>query len=592
MKAILPVGYASAVLARVARNLSAAVLLLLVLTTAGAAFAQAKPPVQVRLIGFNDFHGHLESGDNAIALPDPDDPSRMLSLRTGGVAFLATQVRALRREVSASVVISGGDLVGASPLVSALFHDEPTIEAMNLLGLDVNALGNHEFDRGTASLQRLLDGGCAGPSADGRQSCRDPTQPYTGARFASIAANVLTVAGQPRFAPFVVRDIGGIRVGIVGAVTRSTPGIVLQSGIRELRFVREAAAINGQIPALRAAGAQVIVAVIHEGGDADGGFNACLNPRGEIFSIVAELDPAVDVVFSAHTHRGYACLIDGRPVIQGASFGRLVSVVDLLVDPASGRVIRDRTRLRNLPVVNDQNTEPRLLALYQPVPPAPDLAAFVVRTRALAAPLAEREVGTLGGAFARRAADGGDSPLGRLIADAHLAATRAPEHGGAQIAFTNPGGIRGDLGRGEGAQRVNYGDLFSVQPFGNALVVMTLTGTQIRALLESQWSRSNPDRVRFLQPSRGFSYAWRAQAAHGERIDPSSLRLDGVPLAAADRYRVTVNSFLAEGGDGFSVLRAGSDRSGGSLDLDALTAFIRAHSPLAPDPAPRITRLP
>lgn len=551
-------------------------------------------PARVRLIAINDFHGHLEPGDNALAVPDPADATATLMLRAGGAAHLATLIAQLRAQQPAHLVLSAGDLVGASPLISALFHDEPTVEVMNLIGLDVNAAGNHEFDHGVAELQRLIGGGCAPQPRADLLTCAHPDGRYAGARFPFLAANVVDAEGKPLLAGSLIRIVDGVRIGVVGAVTRSTPGIVSPNGIRGWRFQREAEAINRQVRELTAAGVHTIVALIHEGGQADGGFDACDNPRGEIFDIAARLDPAVDVVLSAHTHRGYNCVIDGRSVIQGASFGRLVSVVDLAIDRASGKAIRSAARARNVPVVNALNTSAALRAAYPPLPPDPAVAALVAHYRELAAPLAQRPAGRISARIERRPDEGGDSPAGRLIADAHLAATAGVQQGAAQIALTNPGGIRTDLTPAADG-KVSYADAFAMQPFGNVLVTLTLSGAQLKALLEAQWSRTQPDRVRFLQPSRGFTYAWRQSGAHGARIDAASMQLDGRPIDATDRLRVTVNSFLADGGDGFGVLREATERSGGPLDIDALVTYLRQHSvrePLAPEAAARIRRLP
>lgn len=553
------------------------------------AWAQPSEPARVRLIAFNDFHGHLLPSELTIAVPHPADAARTLSIRSGGAAFLATRIAELRREQPASVVISTGDLVGASPLVSALFRDEPTIEAMNEIGVDMNAVGNHEFDQGVAELRRLVAGGCASTPRGDLATCAHPAGRYEGARFPFLAANVVDREGRTLFAPYLVKTVDGVRIGFVGVVTRATPGIVMPRGIAGWRFVAEAATLNRYAAQLRAQGVRAIVALVHEGGETDGGIDDCVNPRGEIFDIVRKLDEAIDVVLTGHTHRAYNCTIDGRVVIQGASFGRLVSVVDLEIDRASGEVVHSRAR--NLPVPNDRNDDSEVLAAFAPLRPSPRVAALVAHYTERAAPLAERPIGRIAGAFTRRLAEGGDHAAGRLVADAHLAATRVH---GAQIAFTNPGGIRTDLAPRPPDGTVTYGDLFAMQPFGNTLVTMTLTGAQLERIIEAQWRRDG-ERVLFLQPSIGFTYAWSAERPHGARIVPGSLQLDGRPVRPDDRYRITVNSFLAAGGDGFRHFREGRDRVGGPLDIDALAEFIRARSvdaPLAPDPQPRIRRQP
>jgi 5'-nucleotidase len=363
---------------------------------------------------------------------------------------------------------------------------------------------------------------------------------------------------------------------------------VAPSGIAGIRFVAEARVLNEQAKALQAEGVQAIVAVVHEGGDADGGINGCANPRGAIFEIERELDPAIDAVLSAHTHQAYNCSIDGRPVIQGASFGRLVSVVDLAIDRATGDVVRPQTRARNVPVVNGAERDPRIAAEFPPLPADPAVAAIVEAYRDAAAPLANRPVGRIAAPFERRPGAGGDHALGRLIADAHLAATRG---NGAEVAFTNPGGVRASLHASGRDGTVTYADAYSTQPFGNSLVTMTLTGAQLKALLEQQWSATRPERVRILQPSTGFTYQWDSRRPHGSRVE--GMRLNGRAIDPTDDVRVTINSFLASGGDSFRVLREGRDRVGGPLDIDAFTEFLKVESalrPLSPTSAPRIRR--
>jgi 5'-nucleotidase len=543
--------------------------------------------VPVRIIAFNDFHGHLEPGENVVELPDPSDPARKKRVRAGGAAHLATLVARLRAEHAHHVVVSSGDLIGAAPLISGLFHDEPTIEVMNAIGIDFNTVGNHEFDHGVDELKRLAQGGCRTAGNTLKQSCL--RRAYPGARFPFLAANVLDRSSdQPIFAPAFVKTIEGVRVGFIGVVTRSTPGIVVPGGVAGVRFVAEARVLNEQAKALQAQGVQAIVAVVHEGGDADGGFNDCANPRGAIFEIERDLDAAIDVVLSAHTHQGYNCLIDGRPVIQGASFGRLVSIVDIAVDRATGDVVRAHTRARNIPVVNGAEGDPGIAADFPPLPADPTVASIIELYRNAAAPLANRPVGRISAPFERRPGAGGDHALGRLIADAHLAATRS---NGAEVAFTNPGGIRASLHASGRDGTVTYADAYVTQPFGNSLVTMTLTGAQLKTLLEQQWSVARPERARILQPSAGFTYRWDSRRPHGSRVE--DMRLNGRAVEVTDELRVTLNSFLAAGGDSFRVLRDGRDRVGGPLDIDAFTEFLKAesvHRPLSPKSTSRIRR--
>jgi 5'-nucleotidase len=556
----------------------------------------------VRIVAFNDFHGQLAHDGATLRLPDPSTPGATLQVGAGGVSHLATVVRRLREAVPHAVVVSGGDLVGASQIGSALFRDEPTIEAMNALGLDLGVVGNHEFDRGFAELGRLAGGGChPGDAAHWVTSCAGPAGTFAGAAFPMIAANVTDAGGAPALPRSVVRVFDGHRVAFVGAVVRGTPSIVMPAGVAGLRFGDEADAINREVARLRAEqGIEAFVAVVHEGGTVSGDWNdpACPGARGPIFAIADRLRPEVDVVLSGHTHQGYSCVRDapGNPglrILQAFANGRAVSVVDLAIDPATGDVDRARTHARNLPVANGLAGDRRADLHFPPVPPDPRVAAIVAHYAARSVPLARREVGRLERPAGRAPSPGGDSALGRLVADAHLAATRDPAHGGARIALTNPGGLRADLRCDASAPAcaVRFGDAFAAQPFGNSLVVMTLTGAQLLAALEEQFTGVNAQRPRVLQPSAGFEFGWSASAPPGRRIVDA--RLDGEPIVRDARYRVTVNAFLAEGGDGFASFTGGTDRLGGPQDIDALVAFLGAPGREAqPTSGARVKRLP
>lgn len=570
---------------------------------AGCATPPPDEPVRVRLIAFNDFHGNLEAAPGlTLPWPDPADRSKIARLNAGGAAPLAGLVKALRDGAKHSLVVSSGDMIGGTPLVSALFLHESTIDIANRIGVDLAAPGNHEFDAGQTELLRVMGGGCRPNKPDALiQSCVLPGG-HAGAKFPHFAANVVKADGSTLFPASIVRDIGGVKIGFIGAVTKITPSIVVPSGVAGLRFTDEAEAINREAARLAAQGVKALVAVIHEGGDTgtpglpmEWNDVGCPNPRGAIFDITRRLAPEIDIVFSAHTHQGYRCLVDGRPVMQATALGRGVSVADVVIDPKTGDIDRSRTESRNLPVFNERS-DARLREAIIAAEPAPwnealraarpdaAVAARVAQYVAAAAPLANRPVGRIAGNFDRSAKT--DASAGRLIADAQWAATRAPERGGAQFALMNPGGVRTDL-RCEGGPPpcgVTYGQVFSMQPFGNSLVVMTLTGAELKQMLEDQQrpGRANP---LFLIPSSSLTYRWDAKAAHGARV--LDLRVAGQPVEPGREYRFTVNSFLSEGGDGVTMLRNGRNRLGGELDLDALVMHL-ASAP-APDPVPRIT---
>jgi 5'-nucleotidase len=556
--------------------------------------------VTVRLIAFNDLHGHLESTGLTLPWPDPADKSKVHRLHAGGAAHLAGLVQSLRAGARHHLTLSGGDMIGATPLVSALFFHESTIEVANRMGVDIGVLGNHEFDAGQDELLRIQNGGCAPNKADSPfVSCA--LGRFEGAKFQMFAANVRKADDVPLFPASVVREFGGIRVGFIGAVTKLTPNIVVPSGVAGLKFLEEAASINAEAQRLKAQGVEALVAVIHEGGETgtpglpmEWNDVGCPRPRGEIFEIVRRLTQDVDLVFSAHTHQGYRCLVDGRPVLQATSSGRGVSVADIVLDPKTRDIDRTRTTHRNLPVFNERSDAALREAIIaaEPAPwaqalrearPVQAVAQRVAEYAQAAQPRAQRPVGRIGGNFERAART--DASAGRLVADAQWLATRSPQLGGAELALMNPGGVRTDL-RCPAAPpcTVTYGDVFAMQPFGNSLVVMTLTGAELKQLLEDQ-QRPGRNSPHYLIPSSSLTYSWNASAPHGQRV--RDLRVGGVPVEPARDVRLTVNSFLAEGGDGVSMLTRGRQRLGGALDLDALVAHLSSASP-SPDPVPRV----
>ncbi|MFZ2652485.1 MAG: 5'-nucleotidase C-terminal domain-containing protein, partial [Burkholderiaceae bacterium] len=456
-----------------------------------------------------------------------------------------------------------------SPLLSALFHDEPTIQSLSMMGLELSAVGNHEFDRGSAELLRMQHGGCHPV-----QGCQGPEH-FAGAGFRYLAASTIDEAsGRTLFPAYHVKYFEGIPVAFIGLTLKDTPTIVVPSGVTGLRFRDEAQTVNELVPQLRAQGIEAIVVLIHEGGFPSGDYNECPGISGAIVGIVNKLDKAVDLVISGHTHRAYNCRIDGRLVTSADKFGTLVTEIDLLLDPASGDVIS--AAAANLIVRNDafarDEAQTRLIAAYEQ----------------LSAPLAKRVVARLPAALPRDENPAGEIRIGQVVADAQLAATRAAENGGAQLALMNPGGLRAALAP-SGNGDVRYEDLFAVQPFYNNLVTLTLSGTQLLQVLEQQWQ--NQPRARILQVSRSLSYTWDAAQPIGRRVVPGSVRLNGEAIDAAANYRVTVNSFLAGGGDNFAALKLGRDARTGMMDLDALEQYLAGQPSLAPAADERIKRL-
>lgn len=578
------------------RRVLAAVSLLL--ATGCASLPPAGDAVRIRLIAINDFHGQLLPPDGTTPLPGPE-AGKPVAVPLGGAAYLATAVAQLKAQQPRHVVVAAGDLISASPLESALFHDEPAIAALNAIGLEISSVGNHEFDDGRDALLRMQRGGCAPDGQPGVDTCIGGR--YPGARFQYLAANVIDEASHlPLLPATAIRrfDAGGgrtVAIGFIGLTLKGTPELVSRPGIAGLRFDDEAATINREAAGLRAAGIEAIVVLIHEGGQVEPplAFNdpACPGFSGDIEAIVAALDPAVDVVISGHTHRAYNCRLATRDpsksvlLTSAGNAGRFVGALDLDLDPASGDVIASHADIQ--PVVN-QGPVHGAPAMYPPRAAEPATAALVEDFRERARPLAARPVGRIAAAFDRSRNEAGELPLGMVIADAQLAyAAGAPETR-AEIAFMNPGGVRADLRPLDADGTVSYGQVYSVQPFGSELVTMTLTGAQIDALLEQQWRPKGQNPV--LLPSRGFRYVWDAAKPVGERVDASRITLNGVPIDPARRYRVNVNGFLANGGDGFSVLLAGTERQAFGIDRDALIDYLARFGPVAAPSDVRIER--
>lgn len=529
--------------------------------------------IDVQLLAFNDFHGNLKppSGSSGRIVTGPD--AAVNRVDAGGAEFMATHLAKLRAANPNTVIVTAGDIIGASPLISALFHDEPTIESMNAMGLAIASVGNHEFDEGPDELLRMQYGGCH--PTDGCQDGDD----FAGADFHYLAANVVDTAWEDTIFPgYEIRAFRGARIAFIGMTLEGTPQVVTPAGVQGLEFLDEVETVNALVPELLEQHVNAIVVLLHEGGFATGLYNECAGISGPIFEIARNLHPAVDVVVSGHTNAAHVCDIDGRLVTSAASFGRLVTDLDLQIDEVTGEIVKKSAA--NVIVTRDVEKDAKQTAL-------------IAKYDTIAAPRANRVIAKIAGDLTRAANAAGESLLGDVIADGQLAATSAADKGGAVISFMNPGGIRTDLiaaqvSGGEQPFEVTYGEAFAVHPFGNTLVVLTLTGAELDALLEQQWSVSSTGVARqvMLAVSRGFSYRWSPAAPIGSRAD--ELTLNGAPIDPAASYRVSVNSFLADGGDGFGVLRQGKDRLGGEVDLDALEAYLKANSPVA---APALDRV-
>jgi 5'-nucleotidase len=561
-------------------------------------------PFTVKMIGFNDYHGNLESPGTfgaSTAVPAADRPP------VGGAEYMAAHVARLKAQNPLNVVVGAGDSIGASPLISALFHDEPAVETLNRIGLEFNSVGNHEFDKGSAELQRLQNGGCktTGGATD-PNSCKGATVgtpvPFEGAKFKWLSANVLSTAtGKPLLAPYGTKEFNGVKVAFIGMTLKATPTIVTPTGVAGLEFKDEADTVNALVPELRALGIEAVVVLVHEGGFQSGtlsDINGCDGALAgsAIAAIVKRLDNAVDAVVSGHTHAAYNCKLPnaaGRniAVTSASSFGRVLSDIDMTIDPGT-RDVTAVTATNRLVVRNDATVTANAA-----------VAAVVNGYKGLVSPIANSVIGSITADLPNTRVDAAcNMPAGNLIADAMLAATAPATFGQAQIALMNGGGVRNpgltfaSSAAGEGNGNVTYGEAFTTQPFGNSLVTMTLTAQNIKDVLEEQFAGckgQSATATRVMLPSAGLKYTWDGAQACNARISNVTLRSGGTVETLVDAsgavpnptktYRVTMNNFMADGGDGYSTFVKGTSRLGGAQDIDALVAYMALFkAPAAP----------
>lgn len=505
--------------------------------------------IRVRLLAFNDFHGNLKPPTARV--PRVDAP-------VGGAAYLAAHLRKLGAGQPNTLVVAAGDIVGASPLTSGLFHDEPTVEVMNAIGLSVTTIGNHELDEGIDELQRLRKGGC-----HPKDGCKLGST-FGGAKYEMLGANITFAAGGPPPLPaYVIREVVGIPIAFVGMPLQGTPHALTPDAAAGLVFADEAKTANALVPEIRKKGVEAIVLLIHEGGEASSpGLDSCNDFRGPLVKIVENLDPAFDVIVSGHTHQLYNCRIGDRPVTSTSSFGRAITAIDLDIDPRTRDIVR---------------TEAHDHAVTHDLAPDPEVQAIVERASKVAAVLENRVIGHVTESLNAGGRSGAESPLGSIIADAQLEATRKV---GARAALVNSGGIRSDiLFRSEGDAKdggvVTYGDAFAAQPFGNSLVTLTITGAELVTVLERAFKADG------IWISDGL--VARVDTSGGKR--GIAIELDGKALAANAKIRVTVNSYLAERDP---TLRAGKDRVTGPEEIVALESYFAKHPRVAPPTKARI----
>ncbi|MCK1823452.1 bifunctional metallophosphatase/5'-nucleotidase [Streptomyces sp. XM83C] len=543
----------------------------------------------VQLLSFNDLHGNLEpptGSSGRVTEVQADGTTKTID--AGGIEYMATHLREARKGNRYSITAAAGDMVGASPLISGLFHDEPTIEALNKLGLDVTSVGNHEFDEGAAELTRLQKGGCH--PKDGCYTAKK----FKGADFRYLAANVLNEKRKtPLLDPYWVWRKGDVKIGFIGVTLEGTPDIVSADGVKGLAFKDEVETINKYAKVLQRQGVQSIVALIHEGGfPASSSYNYdCDAPgagagiSGPIVDIAKNVTPAVDALVTGHTHNAYVCTIPdpaGKPrmVTSASSFGRLYTDTTLTYDRRTGDIVRTAVKSANHVVTRT-------------VPKAADMTSLITKWNALAAPIGNRPIGYISADIPNT---GTESPMGDLIADAQLAYAKTLDPS-TSLALMNPGGVRAGLTyaskAGEGDGVVTYAEGFTVQPFANTVNLQDLTGAQLIQALREQVSGSNTDAPKILQPSAGLTYTLDWTKTGADRVVTDSIRLNGAPIDPAATYRVATNSFLAGGGDGFTTLGEGTNDLVGTDDLTALEQYLTANSsptsPIAPPAADRIT---
>lgn len=549
--------------------------------------------VDISILAFNDFHGNLEAPHIAVREKIANE---MKDVPAGGAAYLAAAIQHFKKQNPLNAVVSAGDMVGASPLISALFLDEPTIDVVNAMGIDFNAVGNHEFDKGTAEIQRLRYGGCEKHTR--LEPCQVNSQ-FTGANFEFLGANIIKADNTTLFPPYGIKSFQSgkhvVKVGFVGMTLKDTPNLVTPDGIKGLRFEDEAETANKLVPQLKAQGVSALVLVIHEGGMTKGHHNdmSCPGLSGDIVQILNKLDPAFDVVVSGHTHRAYACdfgqFNSNKPFLltSAGQYGTLLTHIQLKIDPTAQKVI-SKSAFNNI-VQSDSFVNGAGIPI-QPVAAVPSygadktVAKIVKDYQQASQSQVQKVIGHLPTSIDRKTQPSGESALGNLVADAQWQSTAPKDRGGSDFALMNPGGIRADLVVPLGGGTVNFGQLFKIQPFGNTLTVKSMSGKQIKDLLEFQFNQI--DRPKVLFPSSSLSYEVDLQKAAGQRI--SNILINGQNIDVNRIYRFTVNSFLASGGDGFWQLKDAPTIAGGELDVDALIEYIKTHQGLQ---APKLNRI-
>ena len=561
-----------------------------VLLTISAGTAIAKPGnngdrgryVELQVLAINDYHGHLQ--DTTAGKVEGED--------AGGSEYLSTKLKELRAGHGNSFTVAAGDLIGGSPFFSGFFHDEPSVESLNAMQLDVSGVGNHEFDEGVDELLRMQYGGCH-PVDD----CYFPNEPYAGADFPWLAANVVDEDGDTPLPPYWIANVQGVKVAFIGMTLEATNTLVAASGIEGYTFLDEAETANSLIPELQQQQVEAIIVLLHEGGipnpvEVDG----CSGISGPILAINDALSPAIDAIITGHTHLPYNCLLPDpegmeRPVTSAYSFGRVVTEMNLVLNRLTKVFERGMSTVMNHAVIQNE------------LVPDPALTAVIDKWAPLAEDIGSLEVGMITADINRggnpTGSDRGvESPAGNLVADAQQWSTSAA---GAVVAFMNPGGVRSDLtfadSSGEGDGVVTFSEAQTFQPFNNTLYTFPMSGAQIIAVLEEQCQPAGSSRpFLHLGVSEGFTYDLATTIVAGDCISISvtNVEVNGVPLDASAEYMVTVNNFLADGGDNFTTFGTidPSLRIDGGNDLDALINYLSSFSPVDPPETDRVNEIP
>jgi len=561
---------------------------LAIVASSASAKKKADPPgqlVQVQLLAFNDYHGHLEAADNGT----------VGGVEAGGGEYLSAKLAELRNGNKFSVTVAAGDLIGGSPAFSGLFHDEPSVESLNAMGLDVSGVGNHEFDEGVTELLRMQDGGCH--PVDG---CYFDGDPYAGADFQWLAANTVSeTTGETPLPPYMIKKFESVKIAFIGMTLEATDTLVAAAGIVGWDFLDEVETANALVPELQAQGVEAIVVLLHEGGSQNpppGEVNSCEGISGPIVAINSGLDPAIDVLITGHTHLPYNCLLPDsegtdRIVTSAYSYGRVVSEFDLVIDKRTKDIRRDMSVATNHTVAQAE------------LSPDPAITAVIEKWQPLFDESGNIPVGTISADITR----GGDptgsdrgveSAAGNLVADTQAWSTSAT---GVDVAFMNPGGVRSDLtyvaSGAEGDGVVTYGEAFTFQPFSNTILSFPMTGAQIKAVLEEQCQPLGSSRpFLHLGVSDGFTYDLSTTISAGDctGVTIANVMVNGAALDMGATYVVTANSFLADGGDNFTTFADidPATRIDGGNDLEALSNYLGTFGPVAPPSIDRVNEIP